>query len=138
MGVRILMIVPVALLISYVLWRFFGPVEGGNLVQWIIFSQGAPMLKLLAGVLVFAVLIAVCASVTLFAKKTFLGFVAVFLGALTIAYGIAAGWKTSGQPMHIVYFAMLTLSMTASWPMLFSDLVKGTTADSADVTERDR
>jgi hypothetical protein len=138
MFLRILGVVPVSLLISIVLWRFFGPVDGWNLVQWILLSHSLPGIKMAAGALVFAVICGIGASLVLFAKKTPLGFTVVLAIALGAAYLIALGSKVSGAPMHIVYFLMLTISMTASWPMLFSDLVKGKTTDTADTTDKDR
>jgi hypothetical protein len=138
MFLRILGVVPVSMLISIVLWRFFGPVDGRNLVQWILFSHGPPMMKLAAGLLVFSVLVGVLASVTWFAKKTPWLFTGVSAIARGVAYGTMLGTKTSGAQMHVVYSGMLALSMTASWSMLFSDLVKGKTTDTADTTDKDR
>lgn len=125
---RIALVVPVSLILWWFGWNMLRGDEE-NWLLWLGTTDASSWYRTTWMLIMFATTAAIAASLVLFYCKTPMG----FLGILTVAYLFAnvygASWASAGPAMDPRDFVALVVAMTASFPMLFSQLVSGKLGD---------
>jgi len=115
-----------ALLTWWITWR----PDNDNWMLWIAHSDSWFWWKLVWGLMTFGAIVGIAACFILLGRRSLLLLIGVAGTAYLVANFIGWGYRSSnGMPMEDYAFISLVLSMTASIPMAFSDLLAGKQID---------
>lgn len=121
---RILLSVPTVLVVWWFGWRISMP-GPDNWLIWLMTADTAAWWRSFWLAAMFTGAIAIIASLCLFAKKNTLAFIGVTVVAYVFAWLYAMGSKASGHIMDPRDFASLLVALDVTYPLLFTDLVRG-------------